>query len=119
LTAYEERVKEMDFKTIRISQLNLDRVRKEYAKPNKESMDLTILSKATKQLEFFNKFPKDAKNTLFLMAEHEIIPCGVTVFEQGDIGDMMYIILRGAIIAEKQTVETGPLPVPHISLFDG
>jgi CRP-like cAMP-binding protein len=94
-------------------------VRYEYSKPNKGDMNLTVLYEATKDLEFFTKFPKDAINKLYMMAEHEVIPKGTTIFKQDEIGDMMYIILRGCVVVEKTAANTGPCALIVNSLFDG
>jgi CRP-like cAMP-binding protein len=78
-----------------------------------------LLNEITSQLDFFTKFPGDGKNKLFGMAEHEIIPVNTLVFKQGEIGDMMYIIIRGCVVVEKESLEFGPVPLVVNTLFDG
>jgi len=41
------------------------------------------------------------------------------IFRQGDIGDKLYVILKGRIAVEKQTKECGNLPVVVATLSDG
>jgi len=48
------------------------------------------------KLKFFQKLPKPVRISLLRSAEFNHYPMGSTVFQQGDYGDLMYIILRGS-----------------------
>ena len=41
------------------------------------------------------------------------------IFKQGDIGDKMYVILKGRVAVEKTSKETGNLPLVIAILEDG
>jgi CRP-like cAMP-binding protein len=56
---------------------------------------------------------------VFKEAEFRSLPARTTIFKQGDIGDMMYVILKGRVAVEKTTVEQGNLPVVQALLNDG
>jgi len=47
------------------------------------------------------------------------VPAKTIIFKQGDIGDRMYIILKGRVAVEKKTAEYGHLPVVEALLKDG
>jgi CRP-like cAMP-binding protein len=47
------------------------------------------------------------------MSGHKVI------FNQGDIGDKLYVILKGRVAVQIQSVEYGKLPVVITTLNDG
>lgn len=56
---------------------------------------------------------------VFLEAQYLSVPARTTIFKQGDIGDRMYVILKGRVAVEKTQKEQGNLPVVQALLNDG
>ena len=53
------------------------------------------------------------------MAEYIRLPARTVVFNQGDIGEKMYIIVKGRVAVEKRSIEYGYFPLVVALLRDG
>lgn len=70
-------------------------------------------------LKFFQRFNNDQRKMVFQEAQYLSVPARTTIFKQGDIGDKMYVIIKGRVAVEKTTKEQGNLPVVQAILTDG
>lgn len=78
-----------------------------------------MLDLILRQLRFFARFTESQRRLVFEQAEYMRVPARTIIFKQGDIGDRMYIILKGRVAVEKKTAECGFLPVVQALLKDG
>ena len=74
-----------------------------------------ILSK----LLFFQRYSKEVKNQIYELGEIKCYLPGEIIFSQGDVGDSMYVVLKGAITIEKEGIEFGGKKIVINSLYDG
>jgi len=70
-------------------------------------------------LTFFKRFEIQQQKSIIKNAKYVSLPARTTIFNQGDIGDVMYIILKGRVVVEKQSPEYGNLPLVVAILKDG
>lgn len=71
------------------------------------------------KLSFFQKFSKEVKKQIFEIGEIKYYLPGDFVFCQGDKGDSMYVVLKGAITIEKTGSEYGGKKIVINSVYDG
>jgi len=74
-------------------------VREEFNKKNKAINDCNYerIDAKVSGLKFFSKLEKNMRMELLKNGQLAYYPAGATIFKQGDFGDLMYIILRGAV----------------------
>ena len=82
-----------------------------------EKIDLLLI-----KLKFFQKLEKKLRINIIKHSQHIHFPKGTTIFNQGDYGDLMYIIIKGSVDVRfnhtfKQSNKT--LAISTISLYDG
>jgi CRP-like cAMP-binding protein len=104
--------------THRLTNYHLSKVRKHLDKPINERNYEKLLH-LTSPLKFFKKFSKFVAMQILSFAEHSIYKSGEAVFHQGDVGDMMYIILSGSISVLKKSAEFGGCWLVVNTLYDG
>lgn len=56
---------------------------------------------------------------MFRISKYEIVPANTTIFKQYDQSDLMYVIVRGNVIVQKESIEYGPDPIVIATLLDG
>lgn len=54
-----------------------------------------VLDDVLKRLEFFSKYTKGTRIYLYRLANIKFFPSNTVIFNQGDKGDLMYVILKG------------------------
>lgn len=72
-----------------------------------------------KHLKFFVRFSDSERRMIFEEAEYLSLPARTVIFNQGDEGDNMYVILKGRVAVEKKSIEYGNLPIIVALLKDG
>ena len=70
-------------------------------------------------LTFLKRFEQHQQKSIIKNARHISLPARTTIFNQGDVGDVMYIILKGRVVVEKKSQEYGNLPLVVAILKDG
>jgi len=82
-----------------LNDLAIQRIKEEYQKrsntseePNYEKVD-----RLTCNLIFFSKLSKSIRLAILQNSTYAYYPAAETIFQQGDYGDMMYVILRGSV----------------------
>ena len=93
----------------------------EFTKPP-ETKDIELLDSITKRLKFFTKFNKNTRIRLLKTAHLKCYSYGLNLFNEGDEGENMYIIIKGAVnvfkkIKDYRTNKTQEILVS--SLYDG
>lgn len=76
---------------------------------------LSILS----PLKFFSRFQPEVCLRLFDISKHQHFPPGELIFSQGETGDLMFVILYGSVILQKQASDLGEKPLTIGTLYDG
>ena len=76
------------------------------AKTHPDEVDWDKLDSLVVRLKFFAKFSKPVRMTLLKNSEYCFYPRNSIVFQQGDYGDVMYVILRGS--CNVRTIRTTP-----------
>ena len=64
---------------------------------SKKEPDYERLDRIIKDLKFFVTLNKPIRIKLLQCSSYTTYQAGETVFKQGDFGDMVYVILRGAV----------------------
>lgn len=96
----------------------LDLVISEYKKPP-DKRNYEKIDKASQKLPFFKKFGKTVRYHLMRIASYTEYKTAEVIFRQGEMGEMMYIILRGSVSIEKIASEFGNKEIVVNSLYDG
>lgn len=60
-------------------------------------IDYDQIDNLVSRLKYFSRLPKDVRMGLLRNGSYAYYPFGSTIFNQGDIGDLMYVILRGSV----------------------
>ena len=91
-------------------------------KKNPDVRNLELLDSIMKRLKFFMRFNKLTRVKLLKNAHFKCYPYGLNLFNEGDEGENMYIIIKGAVnvfkkVKDHRTNKTSELLVS--SLYDG
>jgi CRP-like cAMP-binding protein len=78
-----------------------------------------MLDRVIKQLKFFKRFDEETREKIYKNAELISLPGHTVIFNQGDIGDKLYVILKGRVAVQINSKEFGSLPVVIATLSDG
>ena len=70
-------------------------------------------------LKFFLRFNEEQRKQVYENAEYCSLPARKVIFKQGDIGDKMYVILKGRVAVEKTSKETEYFPLVIAILENG
>jgi CRP-like cAMP-binding protein len=97
----------------------MDMIQNEFVSLHGSKRSVKLLDLILKNLKFFTRFDEAQRRMVFEQAEYMRVPARTVIFKQGDIGDKMYIILKGRVAVEKRTPECGMLPVVEALLKDG
>jgi CRP-like cAMP-binding protein len=81
--------------------------------------DYEKVEKILTKISFFQKYPKHVKQQIFEIGEVRCFLPGEVIFAQGEVGDSMYVVLKGAITIEKEGSEFGGKKIVINSLYDG
>jgi len=104
-----------------VTEYETNLITEEFKKPQ-DNRNLELLDSITKRLKFFMKFNKLTRIKLLKTAHFKCFPYGLNLFNEGDEGENMYIIVKGAVnvykkIKDYRTNKTSELLVS--SLYDG
>jgi CRP-like cAMP-binding protein len=77
------------------------------------------MSELTRQIFFFSGFADEERRRLLAAASLRCCSAGQTVFRQGERGDDMYVILKGAISIWQRDLSFGSEPVLAATLHEG
>lgn len=86
---------------------------------NKEKRSLEKIDKIAMKLEFLQKFPLPMRESIYSCACISKFKPGQVIFNDGDPGDSMYVIIKGSVIMNKMINEIRNYPVIISSLYDG
>jgi CRP-like cAMP-binding protein len=92
-----------------IKQFELPVVRRDF-----ERIDQVML-----KLDFFKKYQKEIRMPLYEFSEIKFFLPNSTVFSQGDLGDNLYVIIKGSVTVIKSTEDFRNHPVVVNSLYSG
>ena len=77
------------------------------------------IDKIGMKLTFLQKFPFVMRESLYKCARIENFAAGQVIFNEGDSGDSMFVIIRGSVVIHKRLNEVRNYPVIINSLYDG
>jgi len=82
-----------------LTEIALQIIKQEYIKKkhDENSVDYQKIADLTAQLTFFARLADHVKLDILRNATFVSYPANTTIFSQGDIGDLMYIILKGSV----------------------
>lgn len=107
-----------DSSEIRLSTNSIRFILLEFEKPVEER-DYNGLIKRFKKLPFFTKFPKDIQRMLIEIAEVIKYEIGDVIIKQGDVGECMFVILKGSVNIHRKAPEYHNLEIIVNSIYDG
>ena len=84
-----------------------------------EERDYEKIDPIMSKLNFFQRFSQKVKRQIFEIGEVKCYLPGDVVFSQGEKGDSMYVVLKGAITIEKTGSEYGGKKIVINSVYDG
>ena len=79
-----------------LSEYEVQRTWEEFKEKNHHERDYYFLEQVMSRLSFFKKYSKQTRLMLLSLGQIMQFPKNHYVFRQGDKGDLMYIIIRGA-----------------------
>ena len=94
-------------------------IRKEFNLFHGAERDLQILDLTLNHLRFFKNLEVEKRMMIYKKAEIVTLPTRSVLFNQGDRGDKMYVILKGRVAVEQHSDLTGGVPVVIAMLTDG
>jgi CRP-like cAMP-binding protein len=76
-------------------------IKDEFMKPAGDmGRDVKMLDRVLKNLKFFKRFDHETRNLIYKHAEFVHIPGHHVIFNQGDIGDKLYVIIKGRVAVQ-------------------
>ena len=78
-----------------------------------------MLDRVLRQLKFFKRFEPGVRQRVFEGSQLISLKGQTVIFNQGDIGDKLYVILKGRVAVQINAPEYGHLPVVVATLSDG
>lgn len=78
-----------------MSEVEIDFIQKYFAKSSSDSQIIEMIDQIFKGLKFFRRMNKPNRKDIILASTLKIAKKGEYIIRQGDIGDHMYIILKG------------------------
>ena len=87
--------------------------------PGDMARDVKMLDRVLKDLKFFKRFDLSQRNVIYKNADFVHLKGHKVIFNQGDIGDKLYVILKGRVAIQIQSKEYGNLPVVVATRQDG
>ena len=101
-----------------LTQEELREVNIEFCKPTEERNYEKIDSICLK-LGFFQKFQPHIREKIYRMCDIKFYNPGEAIFNQGEVGENMYVIIRGAVTIKKEGKEFGGQNIVVNSIYDG
>ena len=101
-----------------LTQEELRETKVEFCKPTEERNYSKIDSICSK-LIFFKRFQPEIREKIFRMCDIKCYTSGEVIFNQGDAGENMYVIIRGAVTIKKEGKEFGGQDIVVNSIYDG
>ena len=102
----------------RLTQQALMAIREIFAKDRDQQAEQRLLN-ILSPLKFFTRFQPEVRLRLFSISHHRRFSPGDVIFSQGEIGELMYIILYGSVNIQKQASDFGEKPLTIGTLYDG
>ena len=102
----------------RIRNENMHLIRQEMMKSS-QFRDIATLSAFLCPLKFFTKFKPEVQTELLRLGSHMLVEKGEFVFKQGDVGTMVYVVLKGSIRVWRHAAEYGSDPLIVHTLYEG
>ena len=102
---------------VRLSQKRCALIKQEFETFKGPARATKVLDALLKGLKFFIRFNESERRMIFEQAEYLSVPARTVIFQQGEEGDRMYVILKGRVAVEK--IEYGNLPIIVALLKDG
>lgn len=81
--------------------------------------NMKLMDKLIGNLKFLKRYNEDMRIKIYQHSELLSLPGQQIVFKQGDVGDKLYVILKGRIAVQINSSEYGNLPVVVATLNDG
>jgi len=106
-----------------LNELEIGIIRREYEKKRESPLEInyTKIDDIIKDLKFFSHLPAHARKEVLSHATFERFPPRKVLFRQGDVADMVYIILRGSVnVRAQQKMVFGVIEDLFVTvLYDG
>lgn len=81
--------------------------------------DYVEIDKILYKLYFFAKFTYKVRKSIYMISQIQHYYAGETIFKQGEIGDKLYVILKGSVSIEKEYPEFRNYSFIINSIYDG
>ncbi len=94
-------------------------IRREFSLFHGSERDLQILDLTLNHLKFFKNLEVEKRMMIYRKAEILSLPARSVLFNQGDKGDKMYVILKGRVAVEQYSDLTGGVSIVIAMLTDG
>ena len=104
--------------TIKINTQNLNFIASQYEKRPFER-NYSKIDEILATLTFFAKFSPNIRTLFYKSSGFYHYLAGTIIFNQGDVGDHMYIIIKGSVSIEKKNSDLRNSPIVVNSLYDG
>jgi CRP-like cAMP-binding protein len=76
-------------------------IKEEFMKPPGDmARDIKMLDRVLKDLKFFKRFDNANRQLIYKNAEFVHIQGHQVIFNQGDVGDKLYVILKGRVAVQ-------------------
>ena len=108
-----------EYSSSRIKKHRLELIKNEFEARQGPLRAINVLNAHLKHLKFFLRFSDRDRKMIFQHAKYSRVPARTIIFNQGDIGDNMYVILKGRVSVEKRAPEYGNFPIVLALLKDG
>jgi len=106
-----------------LNELDIATIREEYSKKSVSPLDMNYskIDDIIKELRFFSHLPAHTRKEILAQATYERFAPRKVLFRQGDIADMVYIILRGSVnVRAQQKMVFGVIEDLFVTvLYDG
>lgn len=103
----------------RLSPMQILYIKEEFNQDLQKPRDVKMLDRTLKNLKFFRRFDDETRYKIYRSASYLSLPGHKVIFNQGDIGDKLYIIIKGRVAVQINSVEYGRLPIVVSTLNDG
>ena len=104
--------------TTKITEQQLRYLISEYSKPQQDR-DYAEIDNLLGTIPFFQQNSASLKKQLYEMCSICSFDAGESIFRQGDIGDRLYIIIKGSVTVLKSDLAFGSYEIVVNSLYDG
>lgn len=107
-----------EYKSKYLSEQDLKNLLEQYDLPQ-VLRDFDLIDSLVGKLDFFMKFYPDIRKRIYAYCQVGHFLPGQYIFKQGDIGDNVYVILKGSVSIEKTLTDLASFDIIVNSIYDG